>query len=181
VHEEGDFVKPVTVRLKDGRTIALRSMRAEDEDKLFEMFSSLSEDAVRWGLPPYTREVIKRWISNLPHSIAIVALHGDRIVGQASIYKIPPPRRKGVGNLGIYIHQDFQKVGLGTVMVSELLEIARKEKLHKIELGVIAENIRAFRLYEKFGFKVEGVLRDAYLGDDERYHDEIMMGLILKE
>jgi putative acetyltransferase len=173
-------MNPVEVRLKDGRIVVMRSMHAEDENKLFEMFSSLSEDAVRWGMPPYSREVIKRWISNLPHCIAIVAVHGVRIVGQGSIYKIPHPRRKGVADLGIYIHQDFQNVGLGTAMVSKLLESAKRERLHKLELGVIAENTPAIRLYEKFGFKVEGVLKDWYFGDDGKYHDHVAMGLILE-
>jgi ribosomal-protein-alanine N-acetyltransferase len=52
----------------------------------------------------------------------------------------------------MYLHQDFQNVGLGTVMLSRLLELAEKEKLHKIGLTVIADNHIAVHLYEKFGF-----------------------------
>ena len=47
-------------------------------------------------------------------------------------------------------------------------------------MTVVAENARAVRLYEKFGFKVEGVLKDAYFGDDEKYRDELVMGLIFE-
>jgi RimJ/RimL family protein N-acetyltransferase len=47
-------------------------------------------------------------------------------------------------------------------------------------LTVVAENARAVRLYEKFGFKVEGVLKDAYFGEDGKYHDELAMALILE-
>jgi len=64
-------------------------------------------------------------------------------------------------------------------MLTKLLELAEKEKLHRIELSVIVDNKQAINLYKKFGFKVEGVKKDAYLGEDEKYHDELVMGLIL--
>jgi RimJ/RimL family protein N-acetyltransferase len=51
--------------------------------------------------------------------------------------------------------------------------------MHRISLHVIADNEIAVHLYEKFGFKVEGVLRDSYYGEDERYHYELVMGLVL--
>ena len=51
--------------------------------------------------------------------------------------------------------------------------------MHRIGLHVIADNKIAVHLYEKFGFRVEGIMRDAYLGADGKYHDEIVMGLIL--
>jgi len=168
------------VRLKDGRTVLIREFRIEDKEKLIEMYGSLSNDAVRWGLPPYTRERIEGWwLSNLQSLIAIVAFYSDKIVGHAQIYKFPHPRRKGTSDVLIYLHQDFHNVGLGTAMLTRLMELAKKEGLHRIGLRVIADNKPAIRLYQKFGFKVEGLMKDAYLGEDGRYHDELVMGLIL--
>jgi RimJ/RimL family protein N-acetyltransferase len=46
-------------------------------------------------------------------------------------------------------------------------------------LTVVADNKPAINLYKKFGFKIEGVKRDVYFGEDGKYHDEIVMGLIL--
>jgi RimJ/RimL family protein N-acetyltransferase len=80
----------------------------------------------------------------------------------------------------MYLHQDFHNVGLGAAMLPKLLELARREGLHRVGLTVVAENARAVRLYEKFGFKVEGVLKDAYFGEDGKYHDELAMALILE-
>jgi putative acetyltransferase len=166
------------VKLKDGRTVVVRVFVLGDKEKLAEMFASMSSDALRWGMPPYTTEVIDRWMSNLPNLIPLVAVDIARIVGWATVYKYSHPRRKGVCDLGMYLHQDFQNVGLGTAMLSRLLELAEKEKLHKISLTVIADNQIAVHLYEKFGFITEGVKRDAYLEDDGKYHEEIVMGLI---
>jgi RimJ/RimL family protein N-acetyltransferase len=86
---------------------------------------------------------------------------------------------KSTGDLVVYLHQDFHNVGLGTAMLSKLIELARKEGMHRIGLTVVADNKPAINLYKKFGFKTEGVKRDAYFGEDGKYHDEVMMGLIL--
>jgi putative acetyltransferase len=166
------------VHLKDGRTVTVRFFLVEDKAKLAEMFDSISPKALRWGMPPYTSQVIERWASNFQHLIPLVTVDRDRIVGWANILKIPHPRRKGVCDLGMYLHQDFQNVGLGSAMLKLLLELAEKEKLHRIGLHVIADNSIAIHLYQKFGFKTEGIMKDAYFGDDGRYHDEMVMGLL---
>jgi len=111
----------------------------------------------------------------------MVALDGDRIVGHAQISKFAHPRRRGTADILIYLHQDFHGVGLGSAMMARLLELARRDGLHRLNLEVVAENRAAVRLYEKFGFKVEGVKKEAYLGEDGMYHDELVMGLILHE
>jgi len=81
--------------------------------------------------------------------------------------------------LVMYLHQDYHNVGLGTAMMNRILELARKEGMHRIGLHVIADNMRAVHLYEKSGFKVEGVLKASYFGADGKYHDELAMGPIL--
>lgn len=167
------------VKLKDGKEVTIRFLTAEDKEKFLEMFASMSEEALKWGMPPYTREIIERWISNIPNLIPLVAEDNNRMVGYAAIYKLPHPRRRGVSDLVMYLHQDFHNVGLGTAMLNYLLELARKEGLHRVGLHVIADNKIAIHLYEKFGFKVEGVMKDAYFGTDGRFHDEVSMGMIL--
>ena len=170
-----------TAMRKDGRKVVIRNFKLEDKEKLFEFYESLSDEAVRWGMPPYTRDRLERgWLSNLQNLIPVVAIYYDRIVGYAHIFKFPHGRRKDTGDLVIYLHQGFHNVGLGTAMIAELLKLARKEGLHRIGLHVVADNKIAVRLYEKFGFKVEGVLKDAYFGEDGRYHNELAMGLIFE-
>ena len=167
------------VTLKDGRKVILRFLTEDDKEKLFQMFSSMSEKALEWSMAPYTMENIERWTSNLPTLIALVAEYQDKIVGWGSIYKSSHPRWRGLGELGIYMHQDFHNVGLGTAMTERLLQLAKDEKMHRIELTVVGENEIALRLYEKFGFQNEGVSKDAFYDQDDRYNDIVNMGMIL--
>ena len=168
------------VKLKDGREVTIRFLTANDKEALFQMFSSMSSEALKWSMAPYTMEVIQRWINNIKNLIPLVAEYNNRIVGYASIYKFQHPRRKGIGDLAIYLHQDFHNVGLGTAMMKKLLQLAKEHKMHKLELYVVEDNKAAVALYKKFGFKIEGISKDSFFGSDGKYHNMIHMGLLLK-
>jgi putative acetyltransferase len=127
----------------------------------------------------YTREVIERGISDIQNLISLVAEYNSCIVGYAAIYKVPNPRRKGVSDLAMYLHQDFHNVALGTTMMNILIEQTKKENIHIVGLHVIADNKIAIHLYEKFGFKIEGVMKDAYFSTNGKYHDTIVMALTM--
>ncbi|TFG29278.1 N-acetyltransferase [Candidatus Thorarchaeota archaeon] len=166
------------VRLKDEREVILRLLEISDRDRLVHLFSTMSDKALEWGMPPYSEITIDRWLSNLERLIPLVALFQDRIVGYAAIFKHVHFRERGVADLGIYLHQDFHGVGLGTVMSETLLSIAEEQGLHRICLHVVEDNRAAVSLYRKLGFVVEGTMRDAYYGADNTYHNMLVMGIV---
>lgn len=144
------------------------------------MYARLSPETVRWGLPPYDRAKVERMTVNLENKISLVALSDSRIVGHLQIYTLPMQQMKGIGELFIYLHQDYQNAGLGTALMREGIRQARARGWHRIRLTVVAENHRAIRSYEKVGFVKEGLSRDNYFGEDGKYHDEVEMGLLLR-
>ena len=143
------------------------------------MYASMSPDALQWGLPPYDRARIERWTSSPTNNVTLLARSEDRVVGHLQMFGMPFERRKGVAELFIYVHQDFQNAGLGTALMRKAIELAKEAGLHRLGLTVVADNHRAIKVYEKVGFKKEGIARDAFYGDDHRYHDEVEMGLLL--
>ena len=153
--------------------------RPGDKEALVAMYASMSPDAIKWGLPPYDRARIERWTSDLTNNITLLARSEDRVVGHLQMFRIPFERRKGVADLFIYIHQDFQNLGLGTLMMKKAIEVAKERGFHRLGLTVVADNHRAIKVYEKVGFKKEGVARETFYGDDHRYHDEVEMGILL--
>ncbi len=165
--------------LKNGRAVRLATYRPEDKEALVSMYASMSPEAITWGLPPYDRARIERWTSDLTNNITLLARLGERVVGHLQMYRFPFERRKGVADLFIYIHQDFQNLGLGTLMMRKAIEVAKERGFHRIGLTVVADNLRAIKVYEKVGFKKEGIARETFYGDDHRYHDEVEMGLLL--
>ena len=55
-----------------------------------------------------------------------------------------------------------------------------ERKLHRLSLDVFSFNIRAKKAYEKAGFRVEGILRDA-IWDNGVYADDILMSILEEE
>ena len=67
--------------LKDGREVTLRFLSLDDKDALLAMFSSMSDDALRWALPPYDEKWWTRVENGFANAIPMIAIHDERIVG----------------------------------------------------------------------------------------------------
>ena len=72
----------------------------------------------------------------------------------------------------------FRGRGLGATLTSATLTEARRRRLVRIELTVHEDNSCAVALYERFGFKTEGVLKDA-VRLDGRYKDDLILMAIV--
>jgi putative acetyltransferase len=174
-----EWMEEEKATLRDNREVTLRLLQPDDRDRLLRLFSTMSAQALEWGMPPYTGDTIDRWLSNIEKSIPLVAVFDEKIVGFAAIYRHTHPRSRGVADFGIYVHQDFQSIGLGTIMSETVLSTAEKQGLHRVYLHVVEDNKAAVELYRKLGFAVEGIMQDAYYGADEKYHNLLVMGILL--
>lgn len=98
-----------------------------------------------------------------------------RLVGAGGLIGVPRPRMRHVATLWLEVHEDFHRRGVGRALVTKLLELAdRWLGLVRVELHVNADNDRAVRLYESFGFEKEGRLRANFVRDGA-YVDSFVM------
>ena len=110
----------------------------------------------------------------------IVLREGDRPIGEAGLLRMFPPWR--TTDLSIIIgEEDAWGKGYGTEAILLLLNYAFGYlNFHRVVVGVVGFNERAIRLYEKVGFKKEGIQRDGYFYD-HKYHDFVMMSILEDE
>jgi RimJ/RimL family protein N-acetyltransferase len=113
----------------------------------------------------------------LPAFVAVTA--AGEVVGWCDIH-VPPfnPVREGfdhVGVLGMGLDAAWRGLGLGDRLMAAALAAAEALRIERVELDVFAGNDRARRLYERHGFVVEGVRRQARKLDG-RHEDVIVMG-----
>jgi putative acetyltransferase len=79
------------------------------------------------------------------------------------------------------VRDDWQGQGVGTALMQAAIELADKWlNLTRLELQVFVDNAPAIRLYEKFGFRIEGTLVD-FAFRDGQYVDTYMMARLRKQ
>ncbi len=105
--------------------------------------------------------------SNLADNVAqAVAVVGGAIVGWCDICPLPHVGMQHVGNLGMGLLPEHRRRGIGTALVHETIEQARRFGLTRVQLEVFASNVGAIRLYETTGFEREGFKRRGRIVDD---------------
>ena len=115
--------------------------------------------------------------SNQHQFVAVSELQSGEeiIIGAAGLTVNPNHRTRHSGSIGIMIHKDYQNNGVGTVLINALIDVADKWlMLVRIELSVFEDNERAIHLYEKFGFKKEGIKHLSGIRNG-RYENEYLM------
>jgi ribosomal-protein-alanine N-acetyltransferase len=88
----------------------------------------------------------------------LVALDADRVVGYAGLCAYPDEAFVQT----IAVAADAQGAGLGARLLQALLDEAARRRKTTVSLEVRADNGRAQRLYERFGFRRIGVRRGYY-------------------
>ena len=77
----------------------------------------------------------------------------------------------------VYVSEDFHGKGVGKQLLQELINLARKQKIHTM-IGVIdSENQGSVVFHEKFGFKTVGIIKESGYKFD-RWLDSVLMQLL---
>lgn len=87
----------------------------------------------------------------------------------------------GIASLGMMLLPDWRGRGIGPRLLDELVAWARRRGAHKLSLQVWPHNTGAIRLYERYGFAVEGRLRRHWRRANGELWDALVMGLLLDD
>lgn len=129
--------------------------------------------------PEESEKKIKNKIINITENDYwyIAELNGQ-VVGVAILNRYGNPRKKHVGQITIMVDKNYHSQGIGNALMKELINLSDNILgLRRLELFVFVNNKKAINLYEKFGFKEEGVQKYSALKNGE-YADELMMARI---
>lgn len=115
--------------------------------------------------------------NNPEATFSIIDINNDRIVGSVGIEYIDHVNRSGT--LGIFIgDKDYRDKGYGTEAIKLILEYGFKYlNLKNINLDLVSVNERAYRCYQKCGFKEYGRRRRCYFING-KYYDKISMDIL---
>ena len=88
--------------------------------------------------------------------------------------------RRHIGRVSVLVHPQFRGRGLARTLVGEIVDIARRAGLEKVEAEFIGEQEAAMKMFALLGFR-ELVRLEDYVKDMQAIsHDYVLMGLNLK-
>jgi len=141
--------------LEDGTKLLLRPMVPEDQDALYEFFKAVPREDARYLRDDISsRLLIEKWAKNLNYekTLPILAIKDDAIIGDATINR----RRFGwkwhLGTVRIFVHKEYRNLGLGRLMIKELVDIAYKLGIEKLIVEIPGFNIAAIHAFNRAGF-----------------------------
>ncbi|MBI4613024.1 MAG: GNAT family N-acetyltransferase [Planctomycetes bacterium] len=140
------------VTIADGSELLLRPIKRSDEDLVKDLFYSQSDETryyrfftTRKFLPKTTLQYLVNIDYNDMMALCAVEARGalERIVGVARYYLNPHNR---MAELGIAIHDDWQRKGLGKALLSHLIDAAKEKGVKGFTADVLADNVGMFKL-----------------------------------
>ncbi len=139
-----------------------------------------------WGTLQVPFPSVERWrkrLSEPPDGLyGLVACVEGEVVGHIGLHTFPDrPRRRHVGQIGMAVRDDWQGKGIGTALMAAAIDLAENWlNLCRLELEVYTDNEAALKLYQKFGFTIEGrLVRHAFR--DGQFVDSFMMARLRPE
>jgi RimJ/RimL family protein N-acetyltransferase len=173
------------IKLLRGIKVYLRPLEEEDVEFLYHISNNDIEMRRLTGTQnSFTRAQIEGYIQRQRQddsrvSFGVVRKEDNQLLGEVVILDINRNNRSA--SFRIALADEYTGQGYGTEAIRLILDYGfGMLNLHRIELNVYTINERAAYVYEKVGFKREGVKRhDWYY--NHQYYDTIIMSILEDE
>ena len=166
--------------LDDGTQIDIRPIRPEDEPLLVNFHHTLSERSVymryfHWMKLEQRTEherLTRMCFIDYDRQMAFVAESHDPSTGAREIVavgRLVKSHTAEEAELAVIVSDRFQKRGIGTAVVGQLVDFAGNEKLDRITATVLFENRPMQKVFQKLGFQLQQG------GDSESLEAELVL------
>ena len=156
--------------------LQIRPATAEDHDALWAIIEPVLAAGETYTLPyNWTRDQALDYWFAAPHQVFVAEVAGE-ILGN---YFLGPNRMGGgshVANCGFMTAPAAIGRGVASSMCQHALDTARAQGFRTMQFNsVVATNVRAVALWQRFGFDVVGRLPEAFHHPIEGYVDLLVM------
>lgn len=172
------------VTLKNRSELLIRKATEEDAEQMsqFKMHISRESDFLSFGeneieITAETEREIIQTENSTDNSVIIIALMNGEIAGFITFKGGAKIRKRHAGEMGICVRKKYWGLGIASLLLQVLIEWAKGTQIiRKIDLLTRADNEKAIKLYEKYGFEKEGLItRDLCINGI--FYDSVSMGL----
>jgi RimJ/RimL family protein N-acetyltransferase len=165
--------------LKNGKRVMFRFLNDQDRDGLTQMFQEAPEEDTRF-LKQDVRDanLVGSWIERLNYRkvlpLLAVDLENNHIIADATLHR-GKHAAKHIGEIRIFVGRAFRNLGLGSLMLEEVLNLALQENLMWVKAEILAEHKKVVKAFRAKGFEQKAILDDYFIRKDGVTHDVVLM------
>ena len=150
IEKMGFFSSIKTIKSEKGHLIKMIPYEERYFTSLIHMYDTYNPLGSVQGLPPLDKDKRHEWVQDMiSNGTNLLALYEDRVIGHASLFSMPV----NWAEYFIFIHQDFQRQGIGTAITLYVIDWAQQENLSCIWVIVDRNNYVALSLCRSVGFR----------------------------
>jgi acetyltransferase len=157
------YVQPWTT--KDGVEVIIRPIRPQDEPLVVKFHASLSDQSIYYRYFRYIRLSERVAPERLRHvcfidydrEMVLVVDYQNPITGEREILGVGRLVKNEAGNeaeFAVIVSDRWQKRGLGSALLRQLLQIGREEKITRITADILPDNFDMQRVCRNLGFQL---------------------------
>ncbi|UCF04849.1 MAG: GNAT family N-acetyltransferase [bacterium] len=170
--------------LKDGTRVIVRNLHPDDLDSLMKFYRSIPDkDRIYLKVDVTKRKVVKQRIGLIETGriFRIVAEHEGDIVADGALELTLEEWGKNQGEPRVIVATDFQRKGLGMIVMRELYFTAIKNNVEKIVAKIMKPQIAAQNICRKLGFQQEAIMHDYVRDQAGKPQDFVIMTCDIKK
>jgi acetyltransferase len=170
---------PKKVTLKDGTPLTIRPLRADDVKAFHKFFVNVSETVrMLYKDRVVDIKVIRAWCRRIDYGriLPLLAWHGNKIVADATLHQKLGGWRRHIGRVRLAMHMEYRNKDLALIMMGELIDVARRAGLEKLQAELMGEHRLTRRALSELGFSELLVLPDYAKDLHANTHDYVLMG-----
>ena len=153
--------------MNSSENIIIEKARPEDTAELLRFLKAIGgeTDNLTFGaeglpVPPDEERKLLASLETSETSAMLTAKKSGKIVGNAHFTGMTRERLKHRGTIGISVLKSEWGQGIGTMLMEAVIDFARNTAHAEIiSLEVKSDNVRAIKLYERFGFEKIGCFK----------------------
>jgi ribosomal protein S18 acetylase RimI-like enzyme len=155
------------VVLKNGRQLMIRMLNGQDRDNMVKFFQEAPTEDVQFCKEDVKDpKLVDDWL-NWENSRRIMALVGAEVINNQILASLNLSRgRHSAANVGyiqqILVARPLQGLGLGSLMLDELIDLASGEKLHWLQAEIVVELKNILKAFQSKGFEIRAILEDYF-------------------
>jgi ribosomal protein S18 acetylase RimI-like enzyme len=168
------------VTLSNGKEVLIRLLNGQDRAGLIKFFQEAPLEDVQFCKQDVKSPmVIDTWMNqgncHKPLTLLALDMPTNRVVASLSLGR-GQQAAKNVGDIQqILVSRLFQGLGLGSLIIDGLVEVAVKENLHWLKVEIVTEMKEIIKAFQSKGFKIKTILDDYFIDYKGKTFDVALM------